>query len=139
MILPKDVKTRKRLRDAAILNEWLSGATQESLVSKYGITQQAISSIVRKNREIIKIDKEFEKINRIHYLKQALVNSKPSKKDRLDILEALRNECEGERGFTEVKQIVQVFLPGQNEPVQIEPEPNLSVQKDRLELPADAS
>lgn len=98
MILPKDVKTRHKLRDAKIINDWIGGKTQEEIAKEYGFTRMAIYSILRKNREAMKIDKEFQKIERIHYLNHALANSKPSKKDRLEIIEALRKEHEGEKG-----------------------------------------
>ena len=97
MISPKDVITKNKLRDAKIINDWLSGTTQEQLALEHGITRMAIYHIIRKNKPVIKLDAEFAKVQRVHTLNHALLNSAPSKKDKLDIVEQLRKEYEQDK------------------------------------------
>ena len=110
MIIPADIKGRKsfKIRNAKIINDWLLGKTQEDLAKEHSITRMAVYYVIRKNREILKLDKEFAKVQRVHYLNHALANSSPTGKDRLDILEAMRKEYEGDSVTTVVTQFLQV-------------------------------
>ena len=110
MILPKDVKTRSKFRDAKIINDWLSGQTQESLALVFKLRRWTIWNIIRKNRDVIKLDANFAKITRIHYLQNSLANSLPSEKDRLDIIEALRKEYDGDKSQVNQVNVIQVSL-----------------------------
>lgn len=116
MILPSDILTRNKIRDASIVNSWLSGTTQEELANTLKLTRHAIYSILRKNRSIMKIDKEHERINRIHILKHELQNSGPTEKDKLDIIEALRKEIEGDsKTNIDTKILVSVSMPKEDD------------------------
>lgn len=101
MIYPSEIKTRKKIRDAKIVNDWMAGKTQKAISVELGLHEKAIAHIIRKNKDVLRLDKEFEKSKRLHYLNHALSNSKPSKKDRLDILEAHRKEIEGDKAQVE--------------------------------------
>lgn len=106
MILPNDIKTKNKIRDAKIINDWLTGITQEALALQYGVTRIAIYQIIRKNRQAIKIDSHYEKLIRIHELKRQLSKSKDSKKDKLEILEALRKEIDGDGENSSKNQVI---------------------------------
>jgi len=139
VILPKEIKTRQKIRDAKIINTWNEGVTQKELGKIFGICPQAIYSIIRKNRELLKIDKEAESVFRLHDLKNQMRKMGPTEKDRLDVIEAMRKETEGNPVTNIVTQFLQVestsSKPNRLNEIQSQLIPVLP--KPQLEIPAN--
>lgn len=96
MKIPKEIVTRHKIRDAKICRLWLyDNLTQEDIGQIFDLTQQAICSILYKNRKLLTLDRNYEKQKRIHTLKRSIKNAKESQKDKADLIEQLRREIEG--------------------------------------------
>lgn len=116
MINPDEIKTRDKERDAQILNAFLyENLSMESIGAKHGITHQAVSYILRNNKELLKIDKEFHKAKRINVLERLLQKNPDSlakNRDTTDIIKELRAEYEGDKNLINIiSQFFQVEVP----------------------------
>ena len=99
MKLPTNIKGRNKIRDAAIVLEFKrSRKTFEELSKMFKLTEMRISQILRTNHAFIKNDKEWEKEKRIARLERWLNDqkNKDTRKDPIEIQEALRKEFEGD-------------------------------------------
>jgi len=110
MKLPKDIKGRNKIRDAAIclmFEEWHDSELPKTeqlidifnrICEKYGITQRRVWQILRENHSYIPINKEYEKVKRIRWLKRQ-INRRGDKtqKDTADLIDQLRKEIEGDK------------------------------------------
>ena len=95
-MLISDVKGINRARDINIIRMYVGeGIEVKEIASQYDMTVSNVRRILWANRGIIKLDKSWEKLRRINYLKRQIKN-KSSKKDPADILEQLRKEIEGD-------------------------------------------
>jgi hypothetical protein len=105
MKIPKAIKGRNKIRDAAICVDWEKAiedkqyATKEEIKTvlglKYKLSELRIWQIVTSNHSYIPSDKALEKTKRIWELKLDIKNAVKSKKDKADLLEQLRGEIEG--------------------------------------------
>jgi len=96
MILPKDILTRNKIRDAAICNFWLENElTNKEIAERFGISERRVGIIVFKNRQFLNLDKQYEKQKRIRWLKQQIKRRGNTAKDSADLVEQLRIELEG--------------------------------------------
>lgn len=115
MILPKDIKTRHKIRDAKIIMLYAQSKTMAQIGERFKISPQRIERIINRNKELLSIDRKYEKLKRINYLKRQLVdengNEIPSKADRSLIIEMLRKEFEGDSITNIVTQFLQVEKP----------------------------
>jgi len=113
MKIPTEIVTRNKIRDAAILRLYVQdNLTMLQIGLRFGISAPRVQQIVYKNRHLIKIDKEYEKLKRMAVLKRML-NKHPEelgKKSTLDIVEQMRVEVEGNKfevsGAGETKIII---------------------------------
>lgn len=99
MILPKEVKTRHKIRDFKIVQLYSQGKTQKEIAQLFGFSHQAISNIISKNRHLLKLDIEFEKAKRVFRLKRILAKTGDElspKKDVLNVISEIRSELEGD-------------------------------------------
>ena len=100
MIIPKDILTKHKIRDAKILEMYLrEDMSAKNIAGLLKLSPRQINRIIYKNREVLKIDKEYEKQKRINHLKR-LLKTNPNvlgKKGTLDILDQLRVETEGNK------------------------------------------
>lgn len=105
MKLPKEVKSRHKLRDAAIVKLAIEGKTQLEIGVKFGLTRNRIQQILCENSNLLLLDKNYEKFQRINRLKRALSKAEEDgllisdKKDFIDIQKELRAELEGEKNL----------------------------------------
>ena len=101
MILPTDIVTQHKIRDSKICSLYTRGsATLEEIALRFKISATRVSQILYKNKHLVKIDKEYEKLKRLAVLKR-LLNKHPEtmgKKDTLDIVSEMRAETEGRQG-----------------------------------------
>lgn len=120
MILAKDVLTESdelKQRDADILNAWLyEGITQRELGIQYEMTRDNVAKILSKNRSILKIDKQYTKIKRIHELHKQLHRTGDTKKDRIEVLEQLRKEDEGDSNISFISNFLVIDKPINSNP-----------------------
>ena len=107
MILPEDINTKvnkDRERNAKICNDFmLEHLTECELGTRYELSQQAISYILRNNKSLLRIDTEFEKakrINRLNRIFSKIGDSLSPKKDVLNVITEMRHELEGEGNKT---------------------------------------
>ena len=100
MRIPKGIVTKNKLRDAKIIHLYAGDhKTREELSALFGISCTQISRILYANREVLKIDKEFEKVKRFNRLERLAVRNQDNlakHKDYLDINKELRAELEGD-------------------------------------------
>lgn len=103
MVTIEEVKSGRNLeektRHAEICTLFLDESmSMEEIGAKLGITHQAVSYVLSKNLEILKLDANFEKLKRINKLTRvlrSLPDSISPKKDLLDVTKELRAEFEG--------------------------------------------
>lgn len=109
MKLPEKIIGRNRIRDGQIVVCWKKqDMSTDEIATKFKLSQRRIEQILRVNHAFIKIDKEWEKDKRIHWLKNQLSKKKDTTRDAMDIQDALRKEIEGdgEQSQRETKVII---------------------------------
>lgn len=115
MKLPKDVKTRHKIRDAKIILLYAQSKTMAEIGERFGISAQRVERIINSNKELLSIDRKYEKFKRINYLKRQLVDENgkeiPSKVDRSIIIEQLRKEFEGDEKINIMTQFFSIETP----------------------------
>lgn len=100
MKLPTDIVTRHKIRDSKILSLYSRDTWSfEDIGKRFNISATRVGQIIYKNRHLLKIDKEYEKVKRVYHLKRLFKKHSDSvgKKDAIDILEHLRVESEGNK------------------------------------------
>ena len=85
--------------------------TMEEIASNFDITTSRIQQILYRNRHLLNLDRNYEKIKRINWLKRQIKKRGDSERDSADLLTQLRAELEGEKGV-EVKNIINVGTNG---------------------------
>jgi hypothetical protein len=96
MKIPQIVTTNK-IRDARICSLYADGKSAEEIAELFKLTSRRISTILYKNREFLKSDKDWEKTKRIHHLRRLIAKAGESKKDVADLIDQLRVETEGNK------------------------------------------
>jgi predicted XRE-type DNA-binding protein len=100
MKLPTDIVTQHKIRDSKICSLWSKdGLTQEEIGLRFKITSSRVNQILYKNKHLVKIDKEYEKLKRLGVLRR-LLKEHPElmgKKTTLDIVDQMRVETEGNK------------------------------------------
>jgi hypothetical protein len=100
MKLPTDIVTRNKIRDSKICQLWgRDGVPMAEIGARFRISGTRVHQIIYKNRHLIKIDKEYEKLKRLAKLKELLVKHPEtmSKKSTLDIIDQMREEIDGSK------------------------------------------
>ena len=93
-----EIVTQNKIRDAKICDLFLEGdLTTEEIGGRFGITGRQVRRLLYRNRAVLKLDKEYEKLKRILWLKKQLTKSKDTKKDPADLLDQIRIEIEGNK------------------------------------------
>ena len=111
MRLPQ-VATRNKIRDYKICRMYVVDyMTMEEIASNFDITTSRIQQILYRNRHLLNLDRNYEKIKRINWLKRQIKKRGDSERDSADLLTQLRAELEGEKGV-EVKNIINVGTNG---------------------------
>ena len=86
----------------------------QEIGAKHGISHQAVSYILRNNKSLLKIDKEFNKAKRINILERMLRKAPEELakgKDNTDLVEQLRKEHEGESVTNFISQFFTIRPP----------------------------
>jgi len=106
-----------RLRDGRIcvLADRYGWTTQE-IAKKFNLTQTRIEQILRTNKVLVPIDRQYEGKKRIRALLQEIrkktEKGENSRKDILDVYDQLRKELEGEKPAVQINQnYVQIYRP----------------------------
>lgn len=115
MKLPEKIKGVNRIRDTKILQLYADGKSMEELGSMFNITGSRVQQICYRNRELLDLDKKYEKAKRINWLRRQIAKAGDSEKDSADLLEQFRKELDGDdrnagNSGSEVKVIV-VYPP----------------------------
>lgn len=98
MKIPKEIVTRKKIRDAKICRLWLENElTNKQIAERFGVSERLVGVIIYKNRACLKLDKEYEKQKRIRWLKKQINKRGNTAKDSADLLDQLRLEIEGNK------------------------------------------
>ena len=110
MILPKDIKSRNAIRDSQIINLYMdSGLSQTVLANKFSISQNRVSTILRRYASVIITNiKDYDKIKRLHWLNKSMQDKLPTARTKLELVEARRKELEGENVVNVVAQFLQI-------------------------------
>jgi predicted DNA-binding protein YlxM (UPF0122 family) len=100
MKLPTDIVSRdNKIRDSKICSLYATDSwTLREIGERFNISETRVNQIIYKNRHLLKIDKEYEKIKRVHVLKRLLKKHPENlgNKSTIDIVEKLRAEDEGD-------------------------------------------
>ena len=127
MKLPTAVAGYHKIRDCKICSLYATDAwTLQEIAEKFKISTTRVNQIIYKNRALLKIDRDYEKVKRVHVLRK-LLRKHPSdmgNKTTIDIVDALRTEADGkngsadqvERGDTRVIIIRETTAPINNRP-----------------------
>lgn len=92
-----EISGTNKIRDFKICYLWQEGKlTNQQIAEQFGISERCVARVVYKNRGVLKTDRNWEKAQRIKWLKQQLNKCGDSRKDPLEIQEAIRKELEGE-------------------------------------------
>lgn len=145
MLLPEQIKTKKKIRDARIIQMYSDGKTLEEIGAKFGITDRAVSFIVYKNAHLLELDRTFEKAKRMNRLRRVLEivpDKLSSKKDVLNVLEQMRKETEGDQSnLPQVKNVIQIIMPAQNNELEavetVENVNNMPILSDSEKMPSE--
>ena len=91
MKLPNDVMGFNKIRDLEIIGLYLEGLPPQEIKDqlKLSITTRRIEQIVYNNRDIIKIDRQWEETQQILRIKRHIKSKPQSAKDTLDWEELL--------------------------------------------------
>lgn len=111
MILPKDIKTRHKIRDAKILNLYATGEFPQAIIAKqFNLSQERINQILKANARLVLDNADWEKFQRINLIKQDIGKSLDplSKKD---LVELWRKEFEAENVINNITQFLQIENP----------------------------
>ena len=101
MKIPK-VHGRNKIRDTKICRLWAQDLMDiPSIAFKFKLSQPRIYSILYNNREFLQLDRNWEKIKRIYWIKKKIHQNDTTKKDTADLQEQLRREIEGEKPLME--------------------------------------
>lgn len=118
MILAADVRSRtaNKLRDAKIIHLYASTAeTMEDIGKRFGISKQRVEMILHRNKQLLVLDQEYEKVKRVNVLRRQLTdangNERRSEKDVLDVLDAMRKEFVSDGVINAVQNFLQINLP----------------------------
>lgn len=91
----------------------------QEIAKEIGLSDSRIERIIFKNKDLLSIDRKYEKFKRYNYLQRQLVDEKgiekQSQKDSLEIVEAMRKECEGENVIS-ISSFLVIEKPKDSEP-----------------------
>lgn len=93
----KDIKTENKERDLEICESYLEGESASSIAGRVGLSVRRINAILYTHKECLKVDVDWEKTKRIHWLKSEIEKKQTSRKDKADLIEQLRKEIEGDK------------------------------------------
>ncbi len=114
MILPSEIKSRHKIRDAKILTLYAqSGFDQRLIAQKFGLSQARIHQILKANASLALRNADYEKLQRIQIIKSDLSSPRMKEQilDKKDALELLRKEYEGDGKINIVSQFLNIELP----------------------------
>lgn len=98
MKIPQEIQTRNKIRDAKICDLFLEGELNtDEIGGQFGITGRQVRRLLYRNRGVLKLDKDFEKLKRILWLKKQISKRGNTNKDAADLLDQLRVEIEGHK------------------------------------------
>lgn len=105
MILPKEIKTRHKIRDMKIVRLWSQDLkTMEEISQRFEITRSRVQQIIYANRDLLRRDKNFEKSKRLVELERMYLKAPDSQKDKADILDQVRKEYDGDGNTNFIQQ-----------------------------------
>lgn len=112
MLIPKNVKTRNKIRDAKICIMYTrEEQSVDAIAHRFGISQQRVNQILQRNSHLLSFDKNWERAKQVkRILEQIKIKrKKPSKRDLLDweaFLEKRVEDKEDRTGSRETNIIV---------------------------------
>ena len=114
MILPKEVKTKHKIRDFKIVRLWAQDhQTMEDIGKRFKITRTRVSQIIYDNRDLLKSNKEFEKnkrIIRLNRIADSCSDGLSKSKDILDVFSELRKEHDGDKPLVQINEYTQIWI-----------------------------
>src|SRR3990167_8749384 len=108
MILPTEIRSRHKIRDARILSLYASGSfNQEFIAKKFNLTQARINQILKLNATLVLQHSDWEKLQRINLIKNDLEKSdfKNQVLTKKDAIELWRKEIEGDGKETTINNV----------------------------------
>ena len=101
----KDIVGKSKIRNFKICQLWLEGdLTIEQIAMRFGVVPSTISRIVYKNRHALTIDKQYEKVKRVRWLRAQIRKKKATRKDPAELQEQMRKEIEGDKPLVDQSQ-----------------------------------
>lgn len=100
MKLPTQVHGNKKIRDAAIIRMYADtnhNYSLEEVGSRFKISGSRVQQIVYRNRHLLEIDVQYEKLQQVKWHKRQLTKKGDSKKDSLDVQKSLTDVLRQDR------------------------------------------
>lgn len=108
LILPKDIKTKHKIRDSKILNLYASGEmNQATIARKFNLSQPRINTILKINARLILDNADWEKIQRLGIIKSNIGKCSDPLNQK-DLIELWRKEFEAENVTNNITQFLNI-------------------------------
>ena len=109
MIIPKDVKGRNKIRDAAIIKRYLEDHYNfQALSEQFDLTETRCRQIIYRNSHLLQWDSNYEKSIRINRLQRAIkekeTNNEKTRRDIPELQDMTRKEIEGDKPLIDQSQ-----------------------------------
>jgi len=92
MRIPKEIKTRNKIRDYRICRMYLDeNMVPEEIGRHIGLSERQVSRILYKNRSVLEVDRNWEEIKQVQRIKRQIIKKGDSKKDVLDLEKQLHD------------------------------------------------
>ena len=112
MILPKEIRSRHKIRDAKIIQLFIDGTSQIDISKIFELTHPRINQILYENKNLLLGDAKYEKAKRINYYRSQIKTLdgrfKDSTKDPAELIESIRKEFEGDSQVNIVTQFLNI-------------------------------
>lgn len=144
MILPSQIKSRHKIRDAKIMSMVTAGIDDTKLLSqKFAISLERVNQIIRANARLVLENTEQERLWRINFIKRQLDREEVKKMsvspDKW--VDLLRKEYQSENAVTMTQNNINVYLPKREDEEIIDCTPNVidhALQEDITTIPSDS-
>jgi predicted DNA-binding protein YlxM (UPF0122 family) len=85
MKIPKAVKGRQKIRDSKICSLYATDNwSMEDIAKRFGISATRVHTIIWRNRELIKVNREWEEVKQLHRIRNHIKKKSESSKDVYD-------------------------------------------------------
>lgn len=104
MKIPSKIVTRNKIRDAAICSMYARNSSTEEIALHFGISQTQVNRLIYANRHVFVIDRDYEKLKRIHFLNRRFVKYEDNLNAELMLYDRIKVEIDGNKPLVDNSQ-----------------------------------